>query len=194
MGRRRPSPHHPLRPRSGSPRTECDKIAATIDLLPTFAKLAGTQAPNDRVLDGIDISHLFRGSLTKPTPIAPSAIISSTTSKPSAKANGSSTSPALRIPPGSPLLPQCPHRPEGLAGFEDPFLVNLEADPGETKSVAADHPQVLKHLLALAEEARADIGDYNRVGKNMRFFDPMEKRPKAPFFPRIKSSKPRKKK
>lgn len=39
--------------------TTSDEIAATIDLLPTFAKLAGTSAPSDRVIDGKDILPLL---------------------------------------------------------------------------------------------------------------------------------------
>ena len=41
--------------------TICDEIAATIDLLPTFAGLAGTQIPSDRVVDGKDILPLITG-------------------------------------------------------------------------------------------------------------------------------------
>ena len=43
---------------------------------------------------------------------------------------------------------------------------------GETTDVFATHPDVVKDLLALAESAREDIGDYNRIGKGARFFDP----------------------
>ena len=43
--------------------------------------------------------------------------------------------------------------------------------------IAAQHPMVVKELLALAEKARADIGDYNRIGKGARFFDPQKNRP-----------------
>ncbi len=35
------------------------EIAATIDMLPTFARLAGAQVPSDRVIDGKDISDLL---------------------------------------------------------------------------------------------------------------------------------------
>ena len=38
-----------------------DDLAATIDFLPTFARLAGTTAPDDRVLDGRDIGRLITG-------------------------------------------------------------------------------------------------------------------------------------
>ena len=51
----------------------------------------------------------------------------------------------------------------------------------------------MAQLLKLAEEARADIGDYNRVGENMRFFDPMDKRPEKPVFVNL-VRKPKKKK
>jgi arylsulfatase A len=37
------------------------EIGATIDLLPTFAKLAGGEVPTDRIIDGSDISDLLLG-------------------------------------------------------------------------------------------------------------------------------------
>jgi hypothetical protein len=38
-------------------------------------------------------------------------------------------------------------------------LFDLETDPGETKNVAADHPDIVKRLSDLAETMRADLGD-----------------------------------
>jgi arylsulfatase A-like enzyme len=37
----------------------CSEVCGTIDLLPTFAELAGTYAPSDRVIDGKDIRPLM---------------------------------------------------------------------------------------------------------------------------------------
>ena len=37
------------------------EIAATIDMLPTFAKLAGAKLPQDRVIDGKDVSDVILG-------------------------------------------------------------------------------------------------------------------------------------
>jgi arylsulfatase A-like enzyme len=37
----------------------CSEVCGTIDLLPTFAELAGTKAPADRVIDGKDIRPLM---------------------------------------------------------------------------------------------------------------------------------------
>jgi arylsulfatase A-like enzyme len=38
-------------------------------------------------------------------------------------------------------------------------LYNLEEDRGETTDVAAQHPDLVKRLLALAQQARTDLGD-----------------------------------
>jgi arylsulfatase len=62
----------------------------------------------------------------------------------------------------------------------------LARDLGDGNNVAKQHPGVVKKLLALAESARKDIGDHDRVGKNMRFFDPQEKRPDVPNTPWVK--------
>ena len=40
-----------------------------------------------------------------------------------------------------------------------PELYDVDADIGETKNVAAEHPEVVERLLALAEQARGDLGD-----------------------------------
>lgn len=38
-------------------------------------------------------------------------------------------------------------------------LFHLDTDPGETRNVAAEHPEVVQRLSAYAEEARKDLGD-----------------------------------
>jgi arylsulfatase A-like enzyme len=49
-------------------------------------------------------------------------------------------------------------------------LFNLTSDPGERKDVAAKHPEIVKRLLELAEEARRDLGDtlVKAPGANVR--------------------------
>lgn len=49
-------------------------------------------------------------------------------------------------------------------------LFDLETDPGETKNVAAAHPDVVKLLSKLAEGARSDLGDTltGRTGQGLR--------------------------
>ena len=62
----------------------------------------------------------------------------------------------------------------------EPLLFDLEADIGERNNNAAQNPQVVARLLALAEKARADIGDFDRVGAGARFFDPDPRRADIP--------------
>jgi arylsulfatase A-like enzyme len=42
--------------------TICDQLCGTIDLLPTIARLTNTPLPEDRKIDGLDISSLLAGS------------------------------------------------------------------------------------------------------------------------------------
>jgi hypothetical protein len=47
-------------------------------------------------------------------------------------------------------------------------LYNLDADIGEKNNVADENPDVVRRLLVLAEDARDDLGDFDREGKNQR--------------------------
>ena len=47
-------------------------------------------------------------------------------------------------------------------------LFNLDADIHEDTDVSSGNPEVVKRLLALAEKARADIGDGKRAGSGQR--------------------------
>lgn len=38
-------------------------------------------------------------------------------------------------------------------------LYDLDADPTEMNDVKDSHPEVLKHMLVIAEQARQDLGD-----------------------------------
>ena len=68
------------------------------------------------------------------------------------------------------------HRESDIVDFSKPHLYNLEEDPGEQNNLAETHPEIVKDLMILADRARNDIGDYNRIGQNARFFDPQARR------------------
>ncbi len=40
-----------------------------------------------------------------------------------------------------------------------PELYDMEQDIEERRNVAAEHPEVVQHLLGLAEKCREDLGD-----------------------------------
>jgi arylsulfatase A-like enzyme len=147
----------------------CKELTATIDILPTFAKLAGGEAPNDRIIDGRDIWPLLSGQPGAKTPHDRFYYYWNT---------------GLEAVRSGPWKLHVPHEYRTLAGEAGsggqpgPYkqaqtelaLYNVVDDPGERTNVAADHPEVVQRLLGLIEEGRTDLGDSltMREGKNRR--------------------------
>ena len=147
----------------------CDEIASTMDVLPTFAKLAGSSAPKDRLIDGHDIWPLLSGVKEAKSPtdhfyyywnygldgvragkwklVFPHPF------------------PSLTGPAGK------DGQPGGYTqATTELALFDLDADVGESKNVAAEHPDVVARLQKLAEAAREDLGDAHqkKMGMNRR--------------------------
>ena len=164
--------------------TTCHEIASTLDLLPTLAKLAGATAPADRIIDGRDIGPLLHGTAGATSPTEAFYYYCHTRLE------------AVRAGRWK-LHPPRPENkawsvfgaPTETAALAEPLLFDLEADIGERTNVAAQHPPVVARLSALAEKARADIGDFDRIGAGARFFDPD---PRRPDIPAAKASAPAK--
>lgn len=136
----------------------CDAVASTIDLLPTFAKLAGTKAPTDRIIDGKDIRPLLFQPESAKSPHK--AFYYYFRDQLQAVRSGQWKLHLART-----------QRRRGKKAKTRTLpnrLYNLKADIGEKKNVAPENPMVVKRLLALAEKARVDIGDGKRKGKNQR--------------------------
>ena len=144
------------------------QLAGTIDLLPTFATFAGAAVPQDRVIDGRDMSGLLLG-------------------KPGAKPHRDTQFiywtehlDAVRSGPWK-LHLKHPFRQTLKVGMDgamgtygvgniEQSLFNVEADPFEKNDLAAAHPDVVARLTALADQMRDDIGDSNpkRIGRGVR--------------------------
>jgi len=142
------------------PRKTCDELASTIDLLPTFAKLAATTAPTDRIIDGRDIWPLLSGGPGAKSPHE--AFYYYYTDQ----------LHAVRSGPWKLHLPLSP-KIGGWRGKPDhtpPFLydVRVDQDPGEIKDLAKQHPDIVKRLTALAQKAAKDLGDLDRQGHGQR--------------------------
>jgi arylsulfatase A-like enzyme len=146
----------------------CRVPAMTIDLLPTFANLAGAQPPpNGRIIDGLDISHLL---LRQPGPPPREALYFYWGRDLQAIRSGRWK---LHLPHAYTSL-----ETPGAGGQPGKYvtkrieraLFDLESDPGETTDVAAGHPDVVARLLEIAELARTDLGDAatGRRGENVR--------------------------
>jgi len=129
----------------------CSEMATTMDLLPTMARLAGTEPPSDRIIDGKDIWPLMAGAAGARSPHEAFYYYTGNNLR------------AVRSGEWKLVF-------EGTRRREVAALYNLEADIGETENVIAERPAVAVRLRALAEKIRDDIGDdrTKRPGKNCR--------------------------
>ena len=140
------------------PGAVCDELACTMDLLPTFAYLAGTKPPADRIIDGQDIRPLLVGRKEGWTPRE--AFYYYQMDQLQAVRSGQwklHLPMKLKKRNWAELEPDSPLR-----------LYDLQADIGEQRNVADRHPDIVERLTALAEKAREDLGDVDRPGKNQR--------------------------
>ncbi len=173
----------------------CKSIATTMDVLPTFAALAGAEAPRDRVIDGQDIRHLFHGKFEQADPDKAYCYYLRVHLQAVRQGKWKLHLPREKEPIGAAPFSRNVHiAPVDRVGFPEPFLVDLDSDLGETTNVAEGNPRVVQRLLRLAEAMREDLGDFDRVGKNMRFFDPLESRPKKPLTPQPRKPQTRERK
>ena len=113
--------------------SESDEVTSTMDLLPTFAGLAGAEVPRDRIIDGDDISPILRG-------------------EPGAK----SPYEAFYYYFGDTLRAVRSGVWKLHANGE---LYHLGEDIGEQNDISMEHPDVVAKLNEYLESARADLGD-----------------------------------
>jgi arylsulfatase A-like enzyme len=150
----------------------CAEMATTLDLLPTFARMGGGAVPSDRVIDGHDITPLLTGVPGAKSPTK--AFFYYQRTRLCAVEAGKWK---LQLPRPADKLWYIYSKPEDCFEIKKPMLFDLTAHLDESADVAAQHPDVVKQMLKLAEGARADIGDFDRVGAGARFFDSDPKRP-----------------
>ena len=147
-----------------------------MDLFPTFAALSGGAVPADRTIDGHNICSLMFGEPGAKSPTQAFFFYQHT------HLQGVRDGKWKLLLPRPAKPPWCPDwsthiDPKDVIEIKKPILFDLESDVGETTDVAAAHAEVVERLLNLAETARDDIGDYDRIGKNARFFSDNPKRP-----------------
>ena len=140
--------------------TVCDEMALSLDIFPTFVRLAGATPPSDRVIDGKDVWPLLTGRQGATTPHE------------SFYYYQLGSLGAVRSGPWKLHVGRLAREPraESAAWSHVLELYNLEEDSGETINVAHRHPDVVGRLQSMLARAREDLGDdQTRVeGRNTR--------------------------
>ena len=138
--------------------TVCDELTGTIDVLPTLAALTGSPLPEERKIDGLDVSGLWLGTATESPRkefvyyTAQGAVeglrqgdwklLVKMSAAPRPSQDTNSKSP--------PEARQKPQEPELL-------LFDLKNDLGEKNNLAAAQPEVVGRLRARLEDLDAEI-------------------------------------
>jgi arylsulfatase len=151
-----------------------DEILTTMDLLPTFAALAGAKLPSTLRLDGLDASDFLLGKSSR----SPRSEFLYYTG---------CRLTAIRVARWKLVLPR-PANPPGtgwwgrmIEEIREPQLFDLVADPAEMTNVAGQHPEVVARLSGRLEAARDELGDIDRTGRGARLFEVGPRRLQVPL-------------
>ncbi|TWT82195.1 Arylsulfatase [Planctomycetes bacterium CA13] len=150
--------------------TTCDKLCSTIDLLPTVAKLIGAELPEKKI-DGKDIRPLLFGEQDAVSPHDAFWCYY----------KGGELQ-AVRSERFKLMFPHAYRTLDGREGRSDGLpisykmnktalsLFDLDNDISETTDVKEKYPEVVKELMAAAEQARKELGDKltKRTGSELR--------------------------
>jgi len=136
-----------------------DELCTTMDLLPTFAELAGAPLP-PKPIDGHDIRPLLFGNPGAKSPWDESGFCYYYMDQLQAVRAGSWK---LYLPLENKYISLGRKKaPAKLA------LYDVRHDVHEDHEVSAEHSDVVQRLLTLADRAREEYGDMQRAGKGQR--------------------------
>jgi arylsulfatase A len=121
------------------------EMGSALDLIVTAAALAGATLPRDRVLDGVDLSAVLRGSGPGPR----DKLFYYWDSELRAIRKGNYKAHFITSGAYGEGGPRTVHTP--------PLLFDLAQDPGERYNVASAHPDIVADLVREAEEHRRTV-------------------------------------
>lgn len=128
-----------------------DELMTAMDLLPTFAALAGAELPTDRVIDGKDIWTVLTEQAASPYEVIFYHKGNALTAVRSGKWK-------LHVKHGKPIA-----------------LYDLEQDIGEKKNVLKAHPEVTQKLAALIPPYESDLRQNSRPAARVANPKPLSK-------------------
>ncbi|MBC7966240.1 MAG: sulfatase [Fuerstia sp.] len=153
------------------PETTTHEITSMMDLLPTFATLAGAQLPGNRI-DGGNIWPLMAGATDASSPHQ--AFYYFKGLKLEAVRKGSwKLHLAVSEPAGNGKAGKKNGKQAGSDSAPTPQLFNLDEDVSESTNLAEKHPEIMAELMALAQEMDSDLGN-EKIGPGCRVLGRVE--------------------
>ena len=134
--------------------TTCDELCTMMDILPTIAALAGATIPQNTTIDGKNVWPLWSGAAGAKTPHEVFFYYMAEQLQAVRWKRWKLHLPLERMWRSSESRPM--------------KLVDLDTDPGESKDLSADYPELVRNLTDLAEQARVELGDLGRPGSGRR--------------------------
>jgi arylsulfatase len=149
------------------------EILSTLDLLPTFAALAGAALPATLRIDGRDAGDFLLGRSER-SPRDEYLYYTGCLLTGIRQNRWKLVLPRPANPPGTGWWGRM------IEAIPAAQLYDLAADPGETTDVAARHPEVVAALQTRLAAAREELGDIGVTGRGARFFDAGPRRLQVP--------------
>jgi arylsulfatase A len=120
------------------------QLGSTLDLFTTSLKLAGAAIPDDRIIDGLDLSPVLFGS--GPSPRETMFFY-----------RGSRLYAVRHGPFKAHWITQSAYGPDQPQQHDPPLLFHLGHDPSERFNVAAQHPGILRTFTGIVDRHETEL-------------------------------------
>jgi arylsulfatase A len=140
-----------------------DDVTTMMDIMPTVMGLSGGEPPTDRIIDGHDIRPILLDDGGASSPYDEPGFFYYHVHQLQAVRSGRWK---LYLPLANKVESLRPDYDEGRPVPAE--LYDLRSDIGETRNMVSERPDIVERLMALADNARRDLGDWDREGANQR--------------------------
>ena len=146
--------------------SECNEIAASIDILPTIAAISGADLP-DHKIDGHNIQNLLWGEKDAVSPTDTYFFYQNWQLQALRRGKWK-----LHLPHKySAIIESDDGNSHGRKGIRSEIglsLFNLDEDIGEQNNLVDQYPEIVKELLVKANEMKEELGDSEETGSGKR--------------------------
>ncbi|WP_145220384.1 sulfatase family protein [Gimesia alba] len=124
--------------------TVSQELGSTMDIFTTSIKLAGGKVPQDRVVDGVDLTPVLMNTGKGPR-------------EEMVYYRGTKLMAIRKGPWKAHFITKPAYGREPFKEHDPPVLYHLEHDPSEKYDISKDHPDVIKELKAAAEKHQKTV-------------------------------------